>query len=102
MYYSTGLDSPDALRKFSTDKARSTMRLLNYPGAPKKQDSLLANLPVAGIAAHTDFECFTILHQSAPGLQIVGIDGEWVDVERLDWYGSSAFFSYIVLVQIYL
>ena len=35
--------------------------------------------PLTGIGAHTDFEAFTLMHQSAPGLQLrsVARDARW-------------------------
>lgn len=55
-------------------QALSTMRLLHYPGQP---------LPPAadevGISAHTDFECMTLLYQTAPGLELRDRDGRWHD-----------------------
>jgi isopenicillin N synthase-like dioxygenase len=30
-----------------------------------------------GIAAHTDFESFTLLYQDQPGLELRGVDGHW-------------------------
>ena len=44
-----------------------TIRLLYYPGS---DESNLAEANV-GISAHTDFEAFTLMHQSAPGLQFL-------------------------------
>ena len=56
-----------------TRKAPSQLRLLHYPpnGLPMNNDHL-------GIGAHSDFECFTILHQQAPGLQVMNAADEWV------------------------
>ncbi len=50
------------------------MRLLNYPAndAPASGDNV-------GIAAHTDFECITLLVQNAPGLEIRTRTGQWFD-----------------------
>jgi isopenicillin N synthase-like dioxygenase len=52
----------------------STMRLLHYPAN---------NAPVAeknvGIAAHTDFECMTLILQTAPGLELRDATGSWYD-----------------------
>ena len=31
-----------------------------------------------GIGAHTDYECLTILHATAPGLQVINGAGQWV------------------------
>ncbi|MDH4107795.1 MAG: hypothetical protein OEW35_05735 [Gammaproteobacteria bacterium] len=54
----------------------STMRLLHYPGVrPGRPDD--ANV---GIAAHTDFECITLISQTAPGLELQDRDGTWHDV----------------------
>lgn len=32
-----------------------------------------------GISPHTDYECFTILHTTAPGLEVLNSAGEWID-----------------------
>lgn len=58
----------------STDQAPSTMRLLYYPASPAP---LSANQ--RGISAHTDYECFTLMQQNAPGLQLQDRQGRWVD-----------------------
>lgn len=63
-----------------------TIRLLSYPGG----DDAAAARATTGIAAHTDFEGFTLMHQSAPGLQLMPRDaasgghGEWVDAPVRD------------------
>lgn len=52
----------------------NTFRLLHYPESadtPNDRD--------VGIAAHTDFECITLLYQTAPGLELRRPDGRWVD-----------------------
>lgn len=50
-----------------------TIRLLHYPGIATSTADEAANLHKAnvGISAHTDFEAFTLMHQSAPGLQFL-------------------------------
>ena len=35
--------------------------------------------PQMGIGAHTDYECFTILWQTEPGLQVQNRKNEWID-----------------------
>jgi len=35
------------------------------------------------MGAHTDYECFTILRQFSPGLQVLNPAGEWIDVEPI-------------------
>ena len=42
-----------------------TIRLLHYPRVEDDATSFSV-----GIGAHTDFEVFTLMHQSAPGLQL--------------------------------
>lgn len=51
----------------------SQLRLIHYPHDPEAIDR-------PGIGAHTDYECFTLLHVTAPGLQVVDRDGSWIDV----------------------
>jgi len=37
-----------------------------------------------GISAHTDYECFTILHVTAPGLQVMNANGDWIDAPPVE------------------
>ncbi|NMN87226.1 isopenicillin N synthase-like dioxygenase [Novosphingobium sp. SG916] len=55
----------------------SQLRLIHYPHDADAQDR-------PGIGAHTDYECFTLLHVTAPGLQVVNKQGNWVDVPLVD------------------
>lgn len=34
---------------------------------------------IVGIAAHSDFECFTILLQGGPGLQVMNAEDDWIE-----------------------
>jgi isopenicillin N synthase-like dioxygenase len=52
----------------------NTMRLLHYPGSAPPSDP-----GEVGIAAHTDFECITLIYQTAPGLELRNVQGEWRD-----------------------
>ncbi len=54
--------------------APRTMRLLHYPANDAPADT--RNV---GIAAHTDFECFTIMNHTAPGLELTNVEGEWCE-----------------------
>lgn len=54
-------------------KPPSQLRLIHYPFNPDARD-------VIGIGAHTDYECFTLLHPTAPGLEVMNGAGEWIDV----------------------
>ncbi|MEM7753402.1 MAG: 2-oxoglutarate and iron-dependent oxygenase domain-containing protein [Pseudomonadota bacterium] len=52
----------------------SQLRLLRYVknDMPQTKD-------MTGISAHSDFECFTILLQGAPGLQVMNADDVWIE-----------------------
>lgn len=53
----------------------STMRLLHYPPVTEA-DKTAASV---GIAAHTDFECITLIMQTAEGLELLDTGGQWRD-----------------------
>lgn len=55
----------------------SQLRLIHYPHDPAVEDR-------PGIGSHTDYECFTLLRATAPGLQIVDQAGGWIDVPLLE------------------
>lgn len=55
----------------------SQLRLIHYP-----YDATAEDRP--GIGAHTDYECFTLLFATAPGLQIVDKQGQWIDVPLVE------------------
>ncbi|HEY9643337.1 MAG TPA: 2OG-Fe(II) oxygenase family protein [Coleofasciculaceae cyanobacterium] len=60
--------------RLHTRRAGSSMRLLHYPGNTQPiEDSNI------GISAHSDFEMLTLLHQTAPGLQLMSRDGHWLN-----------------------
>lgn len=52
----------------------SQLRLIHYPYNPD------APVDRPGIGAHTDYECFTILLPTAPGLQVLNGAGQWIEV----------------------
>jgi isopenicillin N synthase-like dioxygenase len=68
----------DLDRRFLVDRCDSedlnTLRLLHYP----ENDAPAADANV-GIAAHTDFECITLILQSAAGLELTDKKGNWYD-----------------------
>ena len=56
----------------------SQLRLIHYPyskDAPQDRP---------GIGAHTDYECFTILLPTAPGLEVLNGAGQWIDVPLVE------------------
>ncbi|KDO35555.1 hypothetical protein SPRG_00400 [Saprolegnia parasitica CBS 223.65] len=63
------------LREFHTAEAQAGMRLLTYPTNDAPMDETHV-----GIAEHTDFECFTLLHQTNWGLQLTTRRGAVVNV----------------------
>jgi isopenicillin N synthase-like dioxygenase len=66
----------DFLAARCSERARRTLRLLHYPGRPQGG----ATPGLVGIAAHTDFECFTLMYQTAPGLELTDVRGRWFRV----------------------
>ncbi|TMW56613.1 hypothetical protein Poli38472_006623 [Pythium oligandrum] len=66
--------APDTFIQHASERAEAFMRLLTYPetDAPVKKS-------IVGIASHTDFECFTIIHQNSDGLHLLSRQGEWVE-----------------------
>jgi isopenicillin N synthase-like dioxygenase len=58
-------------------EAPSQLRLIHYPYNPEVKDA-------EGIGAHTDYECFTLLLPTAPGLQVLNKQGEWIDIPLIE------------------
>lgn len=65
-------EPPEAFQRYVT-KPPSQLRLIHYPFDPDARDT-------QGIGAHTDYECFTLLRPTAPGLEVLNGAGEWIDV----------------------
>jgi isopenicillin N synthase-like dioxygenase len=65
-------EDPDTFSRHAT-KTPSQLRLIHYPYNPDAVDG-------EGIGAHTDYECFTLLKPTAPGLEVLNGAGEWIDV----------------------
>lgn len=55
----------------------SQLRMIHYPLDDQAEDR-------PGMGAHTDYECFTLLFATAPGLQIVNKRGQWMDVPLIE------------------
>jgi isopenicillin N synthase-like dioxygenase len=69
-------EDPDVFSRHAT-KTPSQLRLVHYPYSPDAEDG-------HGIGAHTDYECFTLLKPTAPGLEVLNGAGEWIDVSPVD------------------
>ena len=65
-------EDPDTFTRHAK-KTPSQLRLVYYPHDPDAVDAL-------GIGAHTDYECFTLLKPTAPGLEVLNGAGQWIDV----------------------
>ena len=66
-----GMDQ-EFINRHSGERAPRTMRLLHYPSNAAPADDRHV-----GISAHTDFECFTIINQTASGLELTNTKGDW-------------------------
>ena len=66
------LDLPEDHFDRVLHKPPSQLRLIHYPFTADASDA-------PGVGAHTDYECFTILHATSPGLEVLNAKGAWVD-----------------------
>jgi len=64
----------DTFSKLEGERSSSMMRMMRYP---PRTGQAVEN--VVGIAAHTDYEAFTLMAQTAPGLELRTRDGEWIE-----------------------
>jgi len=69
---------PKELTKHITNPT-SQLRLLRYI-----ENDMPATKDIVGIDAHSDFECFTILLQGAPGLQVMNADDVWIEAMPIE------------------
>ncbi|KAG1688333.1 hypothetical protein DVH05_003765 [Phytophthora capsici] len=69
----------DTFLQHVDEEAEAFMRLLTYP----ETNAHVKNSTV-GIASHTDFECFTIIHQNGEGLHLLNRQGVWVEAPVCD------------------
>ncbi|MEM9035065.1 MAG: 2-oxoglutarate and iron-dependent oxygenase domain-containing protein [Actinomycetota bacterium] len=65
----------DAFARYESERASSMMRLLRYPSREVEH----RGLNVVGISAHTDYEAFTLMAQTAPGLELRTRNGTWIE-----------------------
>jgi isopenicillin N synthase-like dioxygenase len=69
--FALALELPPSYFDGYLQKPPSQLRLIHYSPAEPGADTM-------GIGAHTDYECLTILHATAPGLQVMNGAGQWV------------------------
>lgn len=71
-----GLEA-DALDQYFS-KPPSQLRLIHYPFNPDP------GVDAPGIGAHTDYEVFTLLLPTAPGLEVMNANGDWIDAPPIE------------------
>lgn len=71
-------DAPDTLTSLM-QKPTSQLRLLHYFETDPPEEADVMNM-----GAHTDYECFTILQQGGPGLEVMNRDGQWIAAPPID------------------
>jgi len=64
----------DTFVQYESERSSSMMRLLRYP---PNEGQTADN--IVGISAHTDYEAFTLMSQTAPGLELLTRSGEWIE-----------------------
>jgi len=75
--FALALDEPADLFTRHVTVPPSQLRLIHYPVDDDAQDR-------PGIGAHTDYEMFTLLRPTAPGLEVLNGAGDWIDVPLVD------------------
>jgi isopenicillin N synthase-like dioxygenase len=64
-------EAPDFFDHYIS-KPPTQLRLIHYPFDAEAEDRM-------GIGAHTDYECFTLLRSTSPGLEVMNAAGDWID-----------------------
>lgn len=70
--FALALGEPEDFFETKLSSPPSQLRLIHYPFDPDAVDA-------QGIGAHTDYECFTILYSTEPGLEVMNGEGDWID-----------------------
>eukprot|EP00903_Cladosiphon_okamuranus_P004486 g4484.t1 len=76
--FALALNLPEETFNQNLSAPPSQLRLIHYFDNPDAKDS------DSGIGAHTDYEFFTILLPTAPGLQVINGANEWISVPLLE------------------
>lgn len=83
--FALGLGVPEETFVKHVNKPTSQLRLIHYWETDKVTTAeQQAKQKRMGIGAHTDYELFTILLPTAPGLQVLRNDGEWIDAPPVE------------------
>lgn len=75
--FALGLDLPEGTFTRHLNAPPNQLRLLHYPYDESAMDA-------PGIGAHSDYEFFTILLPTAPGLEVLNGAGQWIDVPFME------------------
>jgi len=75
--FEIALDMPAGFFRQHMKFPTSQLRLIHYLPQPEQQKNV-------SMGAHTDYECFTILHSKQPGLQILNTDNRWIDAPLVE------------------
>ena len=96
--FASALGKPSGFFDQFVSKPPSQLRLIHYPFAPEAVDK-------PGIGSHTDYECFTLLLGTAPGLEVMNGAGQWIDAppqpgtfivnigDLLEYWSNGAFLA---------
>jgi isopenicillin N synthase-like dioxygenase len=79
--FAMALGLPEAFFEVGLTKPPSQLRLIHYPADPERVET--AERSGWGIGAHTDYEFFTILRATTPGLEVLNAHGRWIDAPPL-------------------
>ena len=60
-------------------KPTSQLRLLHYV-----ENDVVGDQSRMNMGAHTDYECFTLLHQEGPGLEVLNVNDRWMKAPPLE------------------
>jgi isopenicillin N synthase-like dioxygenase len=71
--FALALGLPEAFFEGKIEKPMTQLLCMHYPPDPRPDDE-----ECWGVAPHSDYECFTILKQNVPGLEVVNSAGEWI------------------------
>ena len=77
--FEMALELPKGYFRQQMTKPISQLRLLHYLANERPESAMDVNM-----GAHTDYECFTILHSRSPALQILDLNSNWVDAPPID------------------
>lgn len=75
--FALAIDMPEDYFEPMITKPCAQLRMLYYPDTDPKDAKV-------GIGAHTDYESFTLLWQSEPGLQVQNRAGEWIEAPPIE------------------